>query len=171
MKRFIALLIILVTISGLVPIAHADNKISSKLYSEIQEEESEFYIISDSENTFSGLYKRMCVNLDLKENPIPVPDTELGHYGNGQYEYAKIMKNDDKSYEYVGYVRSSNDKDLYIVWNWSGFHKDGSIIGIVVYYQLDGKYLGNIQRDYSAGTSTSSHNSPYFVPGEPMNKD
>lgn len=174
MKRLFALLLAIAIFFSLASAACADESISQRLLREMkekQQEETEFYIIGDSEDTFAGLYNRMCVNLDLKENPIPEPDTELGDYGGGEYEYARIMKDDATSSEYVGYVRTSNGQDLYIIWSWMGYHKDGSIIGMDVYYQLDGKYLGNIQRDYSAGTSTSSHNSPYFVPGQPMNKD
>lgn len=174
MKRLIALFLIIAAFASITSVSYADNKVSTKTLSKLFENEdtvTDYYVIGSDENTFNGLYKRMCVNLDLKKNPIPVPDTEIEGYNNGEYEYARVMKDDDESYEYIGYVRSSKGTDLYIVWNWTGFHKDGSIIGMVVYYQLDGKYLGNIQRDYSAGTSTSSHKSPYFVPGEPMNKD
>ena len=129
------------------------------------------YIIGISENTFAGLYKKMCVNLDLKKNPVPAPDTEEGNYGGGQYEYVKVLKNDSETYEYIGYVRYANDVNRYLVRCWRGYHKDGALIEMDVYYTLDGKYIGNIQRDRTAGTSTSSHNSPYFIPGEPMNHE
>lgn len=129
------------------------------------------YVIGTAENTFAGLYKKMCVNLDLKKNPVPVPDTEEGNYDGGQYEYIKVLKDDAETYEYIGYVRYANGTNRYIVRCWRGYHKDGAIIEMVVYYTLDGKYIGNIQRDRTAGTSTSSHNSPYFVPGEPMNHE
>lgn len=171
MKRIIALLLILIMIAGTVSFAEADSKVSGKSKGTSKNNESEeYYVIGDSQNTFNGLHKKMCVNLDLKKHPLPKPDTELGDYSDGEYEYAKIMKDDDVSYEYIGYVRTANDKNLYIVRSWTGYHEDGSLIGMDVYYTLYGYYLGNIQRDYSAGTSTSSHNCPYFIPGEPMNK-
>lgn len=112
----------------------------------------------------------MCINLPVKEHLIPEPDTVEGKYQSGEYEHIQIMKNDSASYEYIGYVCGSNDSQKYLIWSWKGHHEDGSIIGMEVYYTVDGKYIGYIQHDYSAGTSTSSHNSPYFVPGEPLNK-
>ena len=128
------------------------------------------YLIGSSENTFTGLHQRMCVNLDLKANPIPKPDEKLSTYGTGDYEYVKVLKDDNKSYEFIGYVRGVTGEDRYIIWSWTGLHEDGSTINQTVYYMLDGKYLGNIQRDRTAGTSTSSSRCPYYVPGEPLNK-
>ena len=84
--------------------------------------------------------------------------------------FNKVLKDDSESYEYIGYCRGWDGKDRYICWAWTGLHEDVSTIGMLVFYTPDGKYLGNIQRDLSAGTSTSSHNSPYYVPGEPINK-
>jgi hypothetical protein len=147
------------------------NTVTGEVIDNSEETEDSYYIIGTSEDTFAGLYKRMCINLDLKENPIPEPDTEEGNYGGGQYEYVKVLKNDAETYEYIGYVKYTNGDNRYIVRCWRGYHKDGAIIEMVVYYSLDGKYIGNIQRDRTAGTSTSSHNSPYFVPGEPMNHE
>ena len=128
------------------------------------------YLIGSSENTFTGLHQRMCVNIDLKANPIPKPDEKLSTYGSGDYEYVKVLKDDNKSYEFIGYVRGVTGEDRYIIWSWTGLHEDGSTINQTVYYMLDGKYLGNIQRDRTAGTSTSSSRCPYYVPGEPINK-
>ena len=128
------------------------------------------YLIGSSENTFAGLHQRMCVNLDLKANPIPKPDEKLSTYGTGDYEYVKVLKDDSRSYEFIGYVRGVTGEDRYIIWSWTGLHEDGSTINQTVYYMLDGKYLGNIQRDHTAGTSTSSSRCPYYVPGEPINK-
>ncbi len=136
----------------------------------VEESADSPYVISSSENTFTGLHKRMCINLDLKAHPIPVPDEKLDTYLTGDYEYAKVLKDDSKSYEFIGYVRSVTGEDRYIIWSWIGLHEDGSTIGQTVYYMLDGKYLGNIQRDITAGTSTSSSRCPYYVPGEPINK-
>ena len=132
----------------------------------------EHYTIGISENTFKGLYSRMCINLDLKKYPIPKADEKLeDRYSNGEYEEVFVLKDDDTSYEYIGHLYTKNDIEEYIIWNWIGYHKDGTLIGMDVYYTLDGKYLGNIQHNYSEGTSTSSSRCPYNVPGEPMNKE
>ena len=127
------------------------------------------YVIGSSENTFAGLHQRMCVNLDLKANPIPKPDEDMGAIGS-ETLHAKVLKDDSESYEYIGYCRGWDGKDRYICWSWTGIHEDGSTIAMLVFYTPDGKYLGNIQRDLSAGTSTSSSRCPYYVPGEPINK-
>ena len=135
-------------------------------------EAEEFYAVGSDVNTFADLYDILCHSIDIKSNPIPEPDTKTGNYGNGQFEYVKVIKDDDDSYEYIGYVCSDNGSKRFIVRNWTGYHKDGSIIGMVVYYQLNGRYLGNIRRDYSSGASTSSHRCPYSIIGEPLvNKD
>lgn len=129
------------------------------------------YIIGTSENTFAGLHKAMCINLDLKRNPLPEMNSKISEYSDGDYVYGSVLKDDSDSYEYIGYIRNKQDQNQYLVRNWTGYHKDGSVIEMTVYYTLEGKYLGNIQRDKSAGTSTSSHNSPYYIPGEPINKE
>ena len=134
------------------------------------EESASPYLIGTSENTFAGLHARMCVNLDLKANPIPTPEEEVDSYGTGDKVYATVLKDDSTSYEYIGYVRGTTGENKYIIWYWTGMHEDGSVISQSVYYMLDGKYLGNIQRDRTAGTSTSSSRCPYFVPSEPINK-
>ena len=136
---------------------------------EVKEEES-YYLIGTSENTFAGLHARMCINLDLNKNPIPTPEEEVDTYGTGDKVFATVLKDDSTSYEYVGYVRGVTGENKYIIWSWTGLHEDGSVINQTVYYMLDGKYLGNIQRDRTAGTSTSSSRCPYFVPSEPINK-
>ena len=146
------------------------NTVTGEVIDNTEETEESYYVIGSSENTFAGLHRRMCVNLDLKANPIPEPDEKRDTYGTGDYEYIKVLKDDDKSYEFIGYVRGATGQDRYIIWSWTGYHEDGSVIGQTVYYMLDGKYLGNIQRDRTAGTSTSSSRCPYYVPGEPINK-
>ncbi|MBP3210790.1 MAG: zinc ribbon domain-containing protein [Oscillospiraceae bacterium] len=128
------------------------------------------YLIGTSENTFAGLHARMCINLDLNKNPIPTQVEEVDTYGTGDRVFATVLKDDSTSYEYVGYVRGVTGENKYIIWSWTGLHEDGSVINQTVYYMLDGKYLGNIQRDRTAGTSTSSSRCPYFVPSEPINK-
>ena len=145
------------------------NTVTGEVIDNTEETEESYYVIGSSENTFAGLHKRMCVNLDLKANPIPEPDEDMGTFGS-ETVHAKVLKDDSESYEYIGYCRGWDGKDRYICWAWTGLHEDGSTIGMLVFYTPDGKYLGNIQRDLSAGTSTSSHNSPYYVPGEPINK-
>ncbi|MBO7727480.1 MAG: zinc ribbon domain-containing protein [Oscillospiraceae bacterium] len=127
------------------------------------------YVIGSTENTFAGLHQRMCVNLDLKANPIPKPDEDMGAIGS-ETLHAKVLKDDSETYEYIGYCRGWDGKDRYICWSWTGIHEDGSTIAMLVFYTPEGKYLGNIQRDLSAGTSTSSSRCPYYVPGEPINK-
>ena len=143
---------------------------------EMTEEEriAEYYTIGNEENTFSGLYNRMCVDLDLKNYPIPTPEeiSQEGEYGNsGEYEHISVLKDDDDSYEAIGYVCAKSGVKEFIIRSWRGRHKDESEIGIEVYYALDGSYLGNIQHDYTAGRASSSHRCPYFVPGEPLNKE
>ena len=165
MKRALSLLLAVVLVLCLIPssLAAAETK---------KEDPAEYYTIGEDEDTFAGLYDRMCVNLDLKEHPFPKLDTDLDPMTReGEYEHVYLLKDDETSYEYIGYVRDKHDVEKYIVWSWTGYHKDGSIIGMDVFYSLKGKYLGNIQHDYTAGTSTSSHRCPYFVPGEPLNKD
>lgn len=166
MKRLLSLLLSAVLLLCLVPAAMAAPSQKSEPV-----DPAEFYTIGEDENTFAGLYERMCVNLDLKKNPLPEADTDLDPMNSdGEYEHVYILKDDETSYEYIGHVCTKHDKLEYIVWTWIGFHEDGSIIGMDVFYTLEGKYLGNIQHDYSAGTSTSSHRCPYYIPGEPLNK-
>ena len=167
MKKTTAMILAALLLLCLIPLhpvsAYADTK---------KETPEEHYTIGTDENTFKGLYQRMCTNLDLKKYPIPVADETLeGRYSGGEYEEVRILKDDDTSYEYIGHLYTRQGTKQYIIWNWMGFHKDGTVIGMDVYSTLDGKYLGNIQHNYSEGTSTSSHNSPYNVPGEPMNKE
>ena len=172
MKRALSLLLVLVLLLCLVPAQlAAASSLKKGSSSSVKTDPAEFYTIGDTEDTFSGLYDRMCVSLDLKKHPLPKPDTDLDPMNSdGEYEYVYMLKDDDSSYEYIGYVCTKRDVKEYIVWSWVGYHEDGSVIGMDVYYTLEGKYLGNIQRDYSAGTSTSSHRCPYYIPGQPLNK-
>lgn len=167
MKRAFALLLSLVLVLCLLP-APAVLALSDAE----EEDPAAFYLIGDEADSFSALYDRMCVNLRLKKQPLPEPDTEGEPFNaSGEHEFVYVLKDDESSYEYIGYIHDRRENPKYIVWNWTGFHKDGSIIGMEVFYSLDGKYLGNIQHDYTAGTSTSSHRCPYYIPGEPINKD
>lgn len=172
MKKLLALLLVLCMLLPAAASALADGQeAAAGFFDDMDEydEEESYYVIGSDEDTFAGLYKRMCVNLDLKENPIPEPEEDMGEMGS-ETLYATVLKDDDESYEFIGFCRTPDGKDRYICWSWTGIHEDGSVIGMLVFYTADGKYLGNIQRDLSAGTSTSSHNCPYFVPGEPINK-
>ncbi|MCR5575751.1 MAG: hypothetical protein K6F56_01950 [Oscillospiraceae bacterium] len=176
MKRALSFFLVLMLIVCLVPMQAAaapaakTTPAPAAAKKEAEPDPAEYYIIGDSENTFAGLYDRMCKSLDLKEHPLPEADTDGGTYGTKDYEYVYVLKDDDTSYEYIGKVFNKSGKELYLVWYWAGYHEDGSIIGMKTYYTLKGQYLGNIQRDISAGTSTSSHRSPYFIKGEPINK-
>ncbi len=167
MKRTTAMILAALLLFSLFPLYSAPAFADTK-----KETPEEHYTIGEDENTFKGLYARMCTNLDLKKYPIPITDEKIeGRYNGGEYEEVHILKDDDTSYEYIGYLYSWNNAKQYIIWNWMGFHKDGTVIGMDVYYTLDGKYLGNIQHNYTDGTATSSHNSPYNVPGQPLNKE
>ena len=135
-----------------------------------EETEDDYYIIGAEEDTFGGLYKRMCIDLDLKKHPVPEPD-ELGdEYATDDYEVIKVLKDDDETYEYIGYVYSSKDEPLYIIRRWIGYHRDGVIIAMDVYYSTDGKYIGNIQRDLTNGLSNSSSRMPYYIPSQGTHK-
>lgn len=83
-----------------------------------------YYIIGNSENTFgglnSGLYKKMCINLDLDNHPIPTPDKAGRTYGGGDYERIKTLKNDRETIEQIGYVYSSTGLEKYIIRTWIG---------------------------------------------------
>ena len=169
MKKMVSLLLAAILVFSLVlPVsAFGDGKTMEELI-------AEYYTIGAEENTFSGLYNRMCVDLDLRIFPIPIPTETAreGEYGNsGEYETVAVLKDDDESYETIGYVCTKAGIREFIVRSWRGRHRDESEIGMDVYYSLDGSYLGNIQHDYTAGTASSSHRCPYFVPGEPINKD
>ena len=87
-------------------------------------------MIGSSENTFAGLHQRMCVNLDIKANPIPKPDEDMGAIGS-ETLHAKVLKDDSESYEYIGYCRGWDGKDRYICWSWTGIHEDGSTIAML----------------------------------------
>ena len=130
----------------------------------------EYYTIGAVENTFSALYKIMCVDLDVKNYPIPEPVSKGSYYSTGDYEKISFLKNDWESIEYIGYVYDYYDKPIYIVRCWAGIHEEGELIGMIVYYTVDGKYIGNIQRDYTNGLSNSSSRVPYCIPSQGTHK-
>ena len=169
MKKMVSLLLAAFVVFSLVPAvsAFADGKTVEELI-------AEHYTIGAEENTFSGLYNRMCVDLDLRNFPLPTPETvtKEGEYGSsGEYETVAVLKDDEEATEYIGYVCTKTGIRELIIHPWRGRHRDETEIGMDVYYALDGSYLGNIQYDFSAGTANSSHRCPYFVPGEPINKE
>lgn len=158
MRKIICFLIILVLFSSLSSFAAADSLLKFDPKDSI-----EFYTIGPSENTFSGIYNRMHIYLDLNKFPVPEPDTITSYnYVGGNHEEVKVLVDDDASYEYIGYVCTPEGARVYIIWSWAGYHEDGSLIGVDSFYALNGVYLGNIQRDFTTGAALSSRNSPYF---------
>ena len=136
--------------------------------SEITSEE--YYTVGYVENTFEGLHRIMCNNLDIRKYPIPESASESGMYFNGDYELLTVLKDDDETLEYIGYVYDYHHEPKFIVRYWIGYHEDGELVGMIVYYMTDGKYLGNIQRDYTNALANTSSRAPYNVPGQGMHK-
>ena len=159
MKKILALLISVFQICSFVPIIYAD----SLLITSEPKDSAAFYTIGKSEKTFSGVYSRMHLYLDLNTFPIPEPDTSNYSYVTGQHDEFYVLRDDDDSYDYIGYVCNPDGTRVYIIWSWAGYHKDGNLIGVDSYYTLGGVYLGNIQRDYSTGAALSSRNSPFYL--------
>ena len=161
MKRLLITLLVLVMIVSLPVNSLADN--DAELTAE------EYYTVG-FENTFQGLHKVMCDNLDLRKYPLPEPDTQGCTYFTGDYELLTTLKDDDESLEYIGYVYDYHHDPKFIVRYWIGYHEEGELIGMMVYYMTDGKYLGNIQRDYTNGLANSSSRTPYNIPAQGMHK-
>ena len=130
----------------------------------------EYYTVGYAENTFEGLHRIMCNNLDTRNYPVPDSPSESGMYFNGDYELLTVLKDDDETLEYIGYVYDYHHEPKFIVRYWIGYHEDGELIGMIVYYMTDGKYLGNIQRDYTNALANTSSRAPYNVPGQGMHK-
>ena len=158
MRKVIALLLVFILICSIFPPAFADSLIRGGA----AKNSEEFYTIGNSAHTFTDVYNRMHIYLDLKQYPIPEPVKSDYSYITGQHDEFTVLKDDDDSYDYVGYVCGPDGGRVYIVWSWTGYHKDGSLIGVDSYYTLDGVYLGNIERDYTTGAAISSRNSPFF---------
>ncbi len=104
----------------------------------------------------------MHLYLDLNKFPLPETETTGFVYSNGQREEINVLKDDDDFYDYIGYICNSAGAKAYTIWGWAGYHEDSSLVGVDNYYSLDGVYLGNVQRDHSAGAAYSSRNSPFF---------
>ena len=158
MRKYISFLLVLIMVCSVLPIASAD----SLLRNAAAKDSLEFYTVGNSEHTFSGVYNRMHIYLDLNKYPIPEPGTSGYEYAAGQHEEFTVLKDDDDSYDYIGYVCLPNGIRTYIIWSWAGYHEDGSLIGVDSYYALNGTYLGNVQRNYSTGAALSSRNSPFY---------
>ena len=163
MKRVLPLILALVLIVSLSVAAFADSSKEKKT-------PEEYYTIGATEDTFKGLYEKMCVKLDIKDYPIPEPDTDGNVYGTDDYERIFILKDDTETYEWIGYVYDKHDKPLYIVRSWTGYHEEGVIIQMQVYYDLKGEYIGNIQWDLTNGLSNSSSRMPYYIPSQGTHK-
>ena len=162
MKRILIGVFVFALILSLPAAAIADNG------AEMTPEQ--YYTVGSDEHTFEGLHDIMCVNLNLREYPVPEPDTAGGVYYTGDYEKLATLKDDDESLEYIGYVYDYKHEPKFIVRYWIGYHEEGELIGMLVYYMTDGKYLGNIRWDYTNELANSSSRVPYNVPGKGMHK-
>ncbi len=158
MRKFFSLLLALVLVCSVLQTVYAD----SLLCNATAKNSQEFYTIGDSVHTFADVYDRMHIYLDLNNYPIPEPQKSDYSYVTGAHDEFTVLKDDDNSFEYIGYVCGPDGGRIYIVWSWSGYHEDGSLIGVDSYYALNGTYLGNVQRNYSTEAAVSSRNSPFF---------
>ena len=158
MRKLFSLFLVLLLVVSALPSASADSLIRNAA----AKDSVEFYTIGNSEHTFSGVYNRMHIYLDLKKYPIPEPQKSDYSYVTGAHDEFTVLKDDDNSFDYIGYVCGPDGGRIYIVWSWSGYHEDGSLIGVDSYYALNGTYLGNVQRNYSTEAAVSSRNSPFF---------
>ncbi len=163
MKKTAAFLLILLIFSSLIPAGlAADSAVKTDTY----------YTVGSEENTFDTLYKKMCVNLDLHTHPFPEGDTirNQGAYVFGEYEKTVILTNDEHAYEVIGTVFRKDGSEKYLLHRWIGYQENGDIIGMDVYYTLQGRYVGNIRHNYSDSTSLPSHRCPYMIPDEALMK-
>lgn len=159
MRKLISLLLVLVLICSCMPFAFGDSLFSAGP----AKDSAEFYTIGNSTHTFAGVYDRMHVYLDLNKYPIPEPDHSDYSYVTGAHDEFYVLKDDDDSFDYIGYVCGPDGGRIFIVWSWSGYHEDGSLIGVDSYYAVNnGVYLGAIQRNYTTGAVISSNGSPFF---------
>ncbi len=158
MRKLISFLLVLVLALSILPAAFADSLIRDA----VAKDSVEFYTIGNSVHTYSAAYDRMHIYLDLNNYPIPEPEKSDYSYVTGAHDEFTVLKDDDDSFDYIGYVCGPDGNRIFIVWSWSGYHKDGSLIGVDSYYALNGVYLGNIERDYTSGAVVSSSNSPFF---------
>ncbi len=159
MRKLISVFLFLLLVFSMASIASADSLITSEA-----KDSAEFYTIGNSAHTFAAVYDRMHVYLDLNKYPIPEPSVVSDYiYVTDQHDEFTVLKDDDDSYDYIGYVCNPDGSRYFIVWSWAGYHKDGSLIGVDSYYALNGVYLGAVQRDYSADAAYSSGGSPFAI--------
>ena len=126
MRKFASLLLVLLLVSIALPVASADSLVKGGA---VAKDSVEFYTIGNSTHTFSGVYDRMHIYLDLNQYPIPEPDHSDYSYVTGAHDEFVVLKDDDDSYDYIGYVCGPDSGRIFIIWSWSGYHKDGSLIG------------------------------------------
>ena len=168
MRKFLSFLLVFVLVCSVVPAAFADSLMRSFVNPNLEPafslptDSSEFYTIGNAAHTFAEAYTRMHIYLDLKKYPIPEPTSSGYSYVTGAHDEFTVLKDDDDSYDYIGYVCGPDHNRIFIIWSWSGYHQDGSLIGVDSFYTLDGVYLGQVQRDYSSGAAISSSGSPFF---------
>ena len=167
MRKLISVLLVLVLVCSVLPVASADSLIRGA----VAKDSTEFYTIGNSAHTIAAVYDRMHIYLDLNTYPIPEPVKSDYSYVTGAHDEFTVLKDDDESYDYIGYVCGPDGNRIYIVWSWSGYHEDGSLIGVDSYYALNGVYLGAIQRDYTNGAAISSNGSPFYYYNGSLNKN
>ena len=167
MRKFLSILLVFVLVCSVMPAASADSLMRSFVNPNLEPaytvpaDSIEFYTIGNI-HTFAEAYSRMHIYLDLKNYPIPEPSSSDYSYVTGAHDEFTVLKDDDDSYDYIGYVCGPDHNRIFIIWSWSGYHQDGSLIGVDSFYTLDGVYLGQVQRDYSSGAAISSSGSPFF---------
>ncbi len=159
MRKLFCIVLTFILVCSVLPVASAD----SLLRDGFAKNSAEFYTIGNSTHTFSGVYDRMHIYLDLNKYPIPEPEKSDYTYVTGAHDEFTVLKDDDDSYDYIGYVCGPDGGRIFIIWSWSGYHEDGSLIGVDSYYALNGVYLGAVQRDYSTGAMKSSSGSPFVL--------
>ena len=159
MRKLFSVLLVIVLICNLLPVAFADSLLRNKASAK---DSLEFYTVGDSVHTYAGAYDRMHIYLDLNKYPIPEPEKSDYSYVTGAHDEFYVLKDDDNSFDYIGYVCGPDGGRIFIVWSWSGYHEDGSLIGVDSYYANNGVYLGAIQRNYSTGAVVSSNGSPFY---------
>lgn len=158
MRKLISVLLAFVLICAVFPTASADSLVRGGL----AKDSTEFYTIGNSVHTFASIYDRMHIYLDLNNYPIPEPEKSDYSYVTGAHDEFTVLKDDDDSFDYIGYVCGPDGGRIFIVWSWSGYHEDGSLIGVDSYYAMNGVYLGAVQRNYSTGAAVSSSGSPFY---------
>ena len=159
MRKLVSVVLVLLLFCSVLPAASADSLVSGAA----AKDSAEFYTLGNTVHTFAGAYERMHIYLDLNKYPIPEPSQSSdAFYVTGAHDEFTVLKDDDDSYDYVGYVCGPDGSRIYIVWSWAGYHTDGSLIGFDSYYALNGVYLGAVQRDYTNGAAISSGGSPFY---------